>query len=133
MKIKKKFLNLAKKYFKAIDKSEFFDLPVVRIEQKPIFDLAMQEYKKLEIAGLFDKEMAKNKIFWFKIAVRSKNNKIIYFYNREAELLNRFLMEHCLKRGFKYTTEIKATSQREAMEIFSEKYPNGKILNIQKL
>ena len=97
MKIKKEFLNLAKKYFKAIDDAEFFDLPVVRIEQKPIFDLAMQEYKKLEIAGLFDKEMAKNKIFWFKIAVKSKNNKIIYFYNKEAELLNRFLMEHCLK------------------------------------
>ena len=37
------------------------------------------------------------------------------------------------QRGFKYTTEIKATSQREAMELFSEKYPNGKILNIQKL
>jgi len=37
------------------------------------------------------------------------------------------------ERGYKYTAEIKAVSQREAMEIFSEKYPNGKILNIQKL
>jgi len=37
------------------------------------------------------------------------------------------------ERGYKYTAEIKADSQREAMEIFAEKYPNGKILNIQKL
>ena len=37
------------------------------------------------------------------------------------------------ERGFKNTAEIKADSQREAMEIFAEKYPNGKILNIQKL
>jgi lysozyme family protein len=37
------------------------------------------------------------------------------------------------QRGYKYTAEIKAVSQKEAMEIFAEKYPNGKILNIQKL
>ncbi|MEY2888280.1 MAG: hypothetical protein RL027_620 [Pseudomonadota bacterium] len=97
MKIKKEFLTLVKKYFKAVDEAEFFDLAIVKIEQKPIFDLAMQKYKKLEITGLFEKERAKNKIFWFKIAVKTKNNKIIYFYNREAELLNRFLMEHCSK------------------------------------
>jgi len=37
------------------------------------------------------------------------------------------------ERGYNYTTEIKADSQREAMEIFSETYPYGTILNIQKL
>jgi len=37
------------------------------------------------------------------------------------------------ERGYKNTTEIKATSQRQAMELFSEKYPNGKILNIKKI
>jgi hypothetical protein len=37
------------------------------------------------------------------------------------------------QRGFKYTAEIKAISQREAMELFAEKNPNGTILNIQKI
>lgn len=37
------------------------------------------------------------------------------------------------ERGYKYTTEIKAVSQREAMEIFSKTYPYGTILNIQKI
>ena len=36
------------------------------------------------------------------------------------------------ERGYKYTTEIKADSQREALGIFMEKYPDGKILNIKK-
>ena len=43
-----------------------------------------------------------------------------------------FIIEY-KERGYEYTTELKATSQREAMEIFAEKYPNGKILNIKKL
>jgi hypothetical protein len=43
-----------------------------------------------------------------------------------------FIIEY-KERGYKYTTEIKADSQRQAMELFSEKYPNGKILNIKKL
>lgn len=37
------------------------------------------------------------------------------------------------ERGYKYTAEIKADSQRQVMELFSEKYPNGKILNIKKI
>ena len=43
-----------------------------------------------------------------------------------------FIIEY-KERGYKYTAEIKATSQREAMELFSETYPYGTILNIQKI
>jgi hypothetical protein len=43
-----------------------------------------------------------------------------------------FIIEY-KERGYKYTAEIKAVSQREAMEIFSETYPCGTILNIQKI
>jgi hypothetical protein len=42
-----------------------------------------------------------------------------------------FIIEY-KTRGYKYTTEIKANSQIEALKIFMEKYPNGKILSIKK-
>ena len=37
------------------------------------------------------------------------------------------------KGGYKYTATIKANSQREALEIFAEKYKNSKILSIKQI
>ena len=43
----------------------------------------------------------------------------------------KFIIEY-KEKGYKNTTEIKANSQIEALKIFMEKYPNGKILTIKK-